>query len=155
MSDNQDLLEIYKQFHASQDKYTYFLLAAAAAAIGFVVQKSDGSVLTWWLLPAGFSVICWCVSFYYGCRYIELLQSCFSANYEFRLLQIGNHPEQPSNPLFIEAALNGTQSGMQRLANTASNAGKYQFRWLVCGAALFLLWRISELVKLTFFAQNV
>jgi len=32
--------ELWKRHHDGQDKYTYFLLAAAGAAIGFALQKN-------------------------------------------------------------------------------------------------------------------
>ncbi|WOD14058.1 hypothetical protein [Paraburkholderia kirstenboschensis] len=43
--------ELWKRHHDGQDKYTYFLLAAAGAAIGYALQKADGDKLSMWLIP--------------------------------------------------------------------------------------------------------
>ena len=38
-----DLIQQVRQSHENgQEKYTYFLLAAAGAAIGFAVQRTEG-----------------------------------------------------------------------------------------------------------------
>ena len=40
MSDNKELIDLYKQHATGQEKYTYFLLAAAASALAFEIQKT-------------------------------------------------------------------------------------------------------------------
>ena len=53
----KDLIQQVRESHENgQEKYTYFLLAAAGAAIGFAVQKTEGLLLSWWLLPVAFSI---------------------------------------------------------------------------------------------------
>ena len=91
--DNNDLIQKIRESHENgQDKYTYFLLAAAGAAIGFAVQKTEGLLLSWWLLPVAFSIIFWSLSFYFGCENVNWVQTSKVANYNFLRLKSGSHP---------------------------------------------------------------
>ena len=81
MSDTTDLIALlHKQHQTGQDKFTYFLLAAAGAAIAFAVQKTEGLLLSWWLLPVAFATLCWGVSFYFGCKNLVWVQTSIFAN---------------------------------------------------------------------------
>ena len=56
-------LEVYRQHRVSQDKYAYFLLAAAGAAIAFSLNQTHSAALSrshWSLAGAG---LCWGLSF--------------------------------------------------------------------------------------------
>lgn len=65
--DNNDLIQQVRESHElGQDRYTYLLLALAGAAIGYALQKTEGLLISWWLLPAAFSIIFWGLSFYFG-----------------------------------------------------------------------------------------
>ena len=46
-------MEIYRQFRTAQDKYCYFLLAAAASGIAFAVQRTGELSLQIWMAPLG------------------------------------------------------------------------------------------------------
>lgn len=63
--------EIYKATREGQDKYTYFLLAAAGAAIAFAVTQSQTATLTWSKIPLALAVLSWAFSFYAGCHQIR------------------------------------------------------------------------------------
>lgn len=68
MSLDDAISDLHKAHQAAQEKYTYFLLAAAGAAIGFAIQKTEGLTLSWWLLPVALATICWGISFHFGCK---------------------------------------------------------------------------------------
>jgi hypothetical protein len=55
--------EIYKATREGQDKYTYFLLAAAGAAVAFAVTQSQTATLTWSKVPLALAVLSWAFSF--------------------------------------------------------------------------------------------
>lgn len=150
MADNKDLLELYKQHQASQDKYTYFLLAAAGAAIGFAVQKTEGQLLSLWLLPVGLAIVCWGVSFYYGCKNIVWVQTAIYANSSLLQLKSGTHPQQPPHQQLADAAISGVRNALETNVNKAQFFGIWQFRMLITGAVLFISWRILEMVRLTY-----
>jgi hypothetical protein len=146
MSEDSDLLEIYKQHGAAHEKYTYFLLAAAGAAIGFAVQKTEGVSLTWWLLACGVAVVCWGLSFYCGCKGIGLVKSAMHANYGLLQLRRGIHPSQPSHPQELQIAMSSVGATLDRLISEGAGYYNWQFRFLVTGAIFFLVWHVQTLV---------
>lgn len=150
MASNHDLLELYKQHSAGEDKYTYFLLAAAAAAIGFAVQKTEGLRLTWWLLPVGLATVTWGLSFVLGCKRITWVQVVIYANCSLLELKAGTHPQQPRHPMELDAALSGVRSALAVNIEKARFYSQWQFRTLILGAAFFLIWRVAELIRTTY-----
>ena len=91
---NDNLLEeVYRQLRTAQDKYTYFLSAATGAAIALVINQTQGSTLTWSQAPLAVAVLCWGLSFFFGCRHLEYVSSNLYANAEFLKVQSGEHPE--------------------------------------------------------------
>ncbi len=69
MGDNQ--LELARMLRTGQDKYTYFLLAAAAAAIGLALNRTHGNAFALTMIPLGLAVTSWGVSFYFGCTKVS------------------------------------------------------------------------------------
>jgi hypothetical protein len=149
MADNE-LLEMYKQHSVGQDNYTYFLLAAAAAAIGFGINKTDGSKLTYWLLPVAISIVCWAISFFFGCRAIYWVQASLGANYSYVQLRYGAHPKQPTDPIGAQQAMQGVQHAISHNRGKAQFYANWQFNILIIGFIFFLLWRILEMIRITF-----
>ena len=92
------LIEIHRQHRSGQDKYTYFLLAITASVVAFSVQKTSGLKLVWPMLPLGFAVLFWGISFYFGCKSLIWVQTSIYANYSLLQLHKGVHPEQPDHP---------------------------------------------------------
>ena len=149
MAENKDLLELFKLHQASQDKYTYFLLAGAAAAIGFAVQKTEGLLLTFWLIPVGLAIVCWGFSFYYGCRNVVWIQSSLYANAGLSQLEAGVHPEQPPSRELTDIAISRVRQALASNIKEAQFFGIWQFRMLTIGAACFIGWRLLEMIRLT------
>lgn len=150
MTDNKEILELYKQHQTSHEKYTYFILAAAGAATGFAVQKTEGLHLSWWLAPAGLALVCWGISFYYGCKNVEWVQSVNYANYSLLQLRAGVHPAQPDHPERTQVAISGVQAALDGNVTQAQFYSIWQFRMLIAGAVSFIGWRVLEMVRLTF-----
>jgi hypothetical protein len=150
MSENKGYLELYKQHQASQDKYTYFLLAASGAAIGFAIQKTDGLLLSWWLAPVGLAIICWGASFFCGCKNIVWVQTSIYANSTLLQLKAGTHPEQPPYPEYTKVAISGVRSALDSNIKKAQSFGAWQFRLLIAGAISFIGWRVLEMIRLTY-----
>lgn len=95
MSIESVIADLHKAHSQAQEKYTYFLLAAAGAAIGFAVQKTEGLPLSWWLLPVGIATVIWGASFYCGCKNLDRVSAATSANFNLLQLMQGSHPDQP------------------------------------------------------------
>ena len=147
-----DLIQQVRQSHENgQEKYTYFLLAAAGAAIGFAVQRTEGLLLSWWLLPVAFSIIFWGSSFYFGCENINWVQTSKVANYNLLHLKIGSHSEQPSNQEGLDYAVSEVKSALSQNMEKAQSYYKWQFHSLILGAIFFIGWRIVEMVRISCF----
>ena len=148
MVDKSEILSLYQQHAASKDRYAYFLLAAAGAAIGFAVQKTDGLSLSWGLWPVGAAVLCWGASFYAGCKRITWVQTSISANYERLQFQHGSHAKQPSEPELVEAAVRDLTTAFNKNVSWASFYQRLQFYALVAGAVFFIVWRLMVMAAL-------
>lgn len=59
------ITELYRAHRTAQDKYTYFILAAAGAAIAFALNQTHDATLSWFKLPLGAAVLCWGLSFFF------------------------------------------------------------------------------------------
>jgi hypothetical protein len=137
--------EIYKAVREGQDKYTYFLLAGAGAAIAFAITQSQTATLTWSKLPLAFSVVSWAVSFYAGCRQLNEVSNILQQNYDLLRIQEGLHPEFPNHPKIVS-----TIEGLVR-ENAAKSGrwGRRQFRFLVAGAIFYVFWHVTEMALRT------
>ncbi|MCR6663809.1 MAG: hypothetical protein NVV60_11875 [Luteimonas sp.] len=149
MTDRTELRELHRLHSDGQSKYTYFLLAAAGAAMGYALQKLDGLALSWDVSLGLIAVAFWLASFLCGCKRISWVHSSIYANYALLQLQHGLHPEQPPHPQALQAAMAGTQSAIKRNAGTARIYYRLQFWLLALGVVAFIAWRIVEMWRLT------
>ncbi len=149
MAIEKAISDLHKAHQTGQEKYTYFLLAAAGAAIGFAVQKTEGLSLTWWLLPVALATICWSGSFYFGCKNVIWVQTSIMANFNLLQLRQGSHPDQPPHPELVAAAMRSVESALEKNGSKAQFYGVWQFRLLVVGAIFFIAWRVAEMVRIS------
>ncbi|SCU94297.1 conserved membrane hypothetical protein [Cupriavidus necator] len=145
-------LELYKQHQTINEKHTYFLLAAAGAAIGFAVQKTEGLLLSWWLTPVALAILLWGISFYCGCKHVTAWQSVMRVNADLLKLQSGTHPIQPRSSVEMKVALEAVTSALDRGVDRAARYQRLQFYLLVFGAVFFIIWRALVMVRATFYA---
>lgn len=151
---DSDIIELQKQHRAGQDKYTYFLLAVAASAVAFSVQKTSGLKMAWSMIPVGLAVLAWGVSFFFGCKNLLWVQASISANFSLLHLQRGIHQEQPAHHQESEVAIRGVKSALDKNMDMAAYYAKGQFLLLVLGALFFLAWHITEMLLRTFPPQS-
>ena len=145
MSNDSDLLHLNRVHADGHSKYVYFLLAATGAALGYGLQKLDGSVLSWhvWLGLAAISA--WLLSFFCGCKHKTAIQSAISSNYQLLQLQNGNHPAQPQSEEEMRIAWAVTTNALESKNNKAQLLFNLQFWLLSAGILLFAIWRITVL----------
>ena|SRR5690606_19696942 len=148
MSDHPELRELHRLHSDSQSKYTYFLLAAAGAAMGYGLQKLDGLPLSWQVAPGVLAIALWLASFFAGCKRISWVHSSIYANYSLLQLQHGLHPDQPPHPEILQAAMAGVRSAIVRNVNSAHFYYRLQFWFLALGVASFIAWRVIEMARL-------
>ncbi|OOE43101.1 hypothetical protein BZG11_06190 [Salinivibrio kushneri] len=137
--------EIYRALRESQSKYTYFLLAAAGASIGFSLNQTQGLALTWSHLPLGIAILCWGVSFFCGCRHLEYVSSTLYSNAAMLQIEAGRHSSVGSHPEMVQAASEGIRQAINSNVSKASSLGQIQFRALIVGACFYIGWHVIEM----------
>lgn len=138
-------IEVYRTLRTSQDKYSYFLLAAAGAAIAFSVTQTQDDVLGWSQSPLAVAVALWGVSFYLGCQSIRYVNSTLYANGDLLKVEAGRHPSVGDHPQMMMAASEGIRSAIESNSQKTQSLGEWQFRTLIAGAAFFVLWHVIEM----------
>jgi hypothetical protein len=142
---NGDMHEVYRAQRESQNRYTYFLLATAGAAIGLAVTQTRGAAIALSQVPLGCAVLCWGISFASGCRHLAYVLSNLYANMELLRVQNGTHPLAGNHPQIIEAASEGIRSALESNNEKASRWARWQFRFLVAGATLYVVWHVLDM----------
>lgn len=145
MSD-ESYREVYKQLRQAHEKHTYFLLAAAGAAIGFVINQTQGRGVSWSQVPLAAAVLCWALSFFFGCRYVAYVNSTLYSNAELLRVEGGIHPEVGKQPEMMAAASDGIRTAIEANSERANILGHRQFRLLVAGAVSYIVWHVLEMI---------
>lgn len=137
--------EIFKAHRDAQEKYIYFLLAAAGAGIALIVNQTHDSKLVWSMIPLGLSVLSWALSFVFGCRYLDYVRSILYANHDLLRVESGIHPMTGTHPEAIAIASEGIRTAVEKNSDRAAVLARLQFRFLVAGASLFIVWHVLEM----------
>ncbi len=137
--------EVYRALRQAQDKYTYFLLAAAGAAIALAVNQTQGAAMAWSQVPLAAGVLSWGLSFFFGCRHLAYVNSTLYANAELLKVESGEHPEFGGDPQMMAAASEGIRQAIESNSDRANRLGHLQFRFLIAGAVLYIAWHALEM----------
>jgi hypothetical protein len=140
-----EMLEVYRQLRLAQDKYIYFILAAAGAGIALAVNQTQTATLSWSQLPLGGAVLSWGLSFFVGCQHLRYVSSTLYANAELLKVERGLHPKAGTHPDMIAAASEGIREAIESNSNRASFLGRMQTRLLILGAVLYVAWHVWEM----------
>lgn len=127
--------KLQEQIQGSREKYTYFLLTAAGACIGYAVEKAAGLALEWKLAMLAVSLIAWGISFWFGCRAITRRE--YGQLYNHARLTAARTPTD-------RFALDSLMSDEARASASSS---RWQFRFFVLGGVSFVLWRLLALLS--------
>lgn len=142
---SEQQMEVYRQMRTSQDKYSYFLLAAVGAAIGFALNQTNGKSLSLSQVPLGLGVFLWSLSFYFGCKHLAYVSSTLFGNSELLLVQSGQHPKAGKNPQLVQAASEGIRDAIESNSDMASCFARWQFRSFVLGGMSYIAWHVWEM----------
>ncbi|SYZ72970.1 conserved membrane hypothetical protein [Candidatus Zixiibacteriota bacterium] len=143
------ILELYKQLGHEQNKYVYFMLAAAASAMGFAIQKTTGMRVAWALVPIGIAIVLWSISFYYGSLNRIATNAVLHANLDLLKLYGKVHERQPPTTQTTEIAIKSTEEKLSIENEKAARYGIRQFRFLIAGGIAFLIWHIIEMIRVS------
>jgi hypothetical protein len=146
---NEMQLEVYRALRSAQDKYTYFLLAAAGAAIALTVNQTHEAKLAWSQLPLAAAVLSWALSFVFGCLHLQYDNSILYANADLLKIKSGQHPSVGTHPQMITAASDGIREAIEENSKRSVKHASRQFAFLIVGAVLFLAWHVTEMYART------
>lgn len=93
--------------------------------------------------------MCWVLSFFFGCRHLQYVNSTLYANYELLRVQKGEHPDAGTHPDAIAAASEGIRDAIKDNIKRASRLARLQFDSLILGAVFYLVWHILEMAVRT------
>jgi len=139
---DENFREVYKQHRTAQDKYTYFLLTAAGAAIAFAMSRTQDAAISWTQAPLAGAVLCWGLSFYFGCRQLAYVESTLYANAGLLRVESGEYPGIGRDPHRVAAAREGVRAAIETNSKRASRFARWQFRFLIIGALFYIAWHI-------------
>lgn len=138
-------IEIHRALRDSQNQYVYFLLGAAGAAIALVINQTRGAALSWSQIPLGAAVLAWGLSFYFGCRNRTWVAAGLRTNTAIFEVQAGRHPVSGTNLQAIAVGLDKLREIFEDQSNHAKRFFNLQFRFLIAGAVLYLVWHVLEM----------
>lgn len=144
---SNEIYDLQKQHQATQEKYTYFMVAVAGTCIAYAIEKAIGVPLTLHLSLLALSVFCWSASFYRGCKCTNTVQALIRANAGLLSLYAGNHESQPDQPELLAAAIRGVRNAIDKNINRTKLLNDWQFRFLVIGSVFFVGWRVTEIIR--------
>lgn len=137
--------EVFRALREAQSKYTYFLLAAAGAAIALAVTQTQGIGMAWSQIPLAAGALSWGLSFFFGCRHLAYVSSALYANAVLFQVESGQHSEVGEHPQRVAAASGGIREAIEINSERANRLGHLQFRFLVAGAVLYIVWHVLEM----------
>lgn len=138
-------LEIHRRLYESQEKYTYFLLAAVGACLGFALTQTNEIAISTKQIPLAIAVLMWGLSFFYGCKYLQAKQSTTYANSEYLKAENGHHPISGFDPVKIDVVLLAIEQNIHRLGTSSSRYRTAQFCLLISAVAFYVIWHILEM----------
>lgn len=138
-------IEVFRNITASQEKYDYFLMSVAGAAIAFAIHRTTGNALNRPMVLLGFAVFLWATSFLAGIRRRNYIASNLFANFELLKVQSGTHPEIGNHPVKIAAAEKGINNACEYNTKRAEFWANVQLYSLIIGALFFIVWHIIDM----------
>jgi hypothetical protein len=145
--------EVYRQYQTAQEKYIYFLLAAAASGVALAVQQTRDSKIAWPEIALALAVLSWAVSFFAGCRNRLYAQSGIFANFGLLKVESGRHEgldQHGQHPTAIAGASAVIRDAIAGIENHTRFWANVQFNCLVAGAVLYLTWHVLGMVLRTY-----
>jgi hypothetical protein len=138
-------LEVYKAILASQNKYTYFMLTAAGAAIAFAITQTKDATISWSQIPLAVAIACWVLSFFAGCLTLRSVSDVLHFNADLLEVWSGNHPLAGNHPQKMAIGVEVIREAIERKGFIVSRYDRLQFAALIAGAICYVIWHIIEM----------
>lgn len=139
----------------AEDKYVYFLLAVAAAAIAYAMERTTNATLSGTDLLLAIAIACWGGSFWAGCtnrhgRLTAALKHFSADGMMFVFEKEGEAKGLPTKEPEIRKPIEEIVADINQQAGEASLSAtrgyNLQFFLLVMGAAFFVCWHVAGMV---------
>ena len=145
MSQNLEL-ELNIQFKGAQEKYIYFLLAAAGSAIGFSITQLKIEPLDIIHIPVFVAISLWATSFVSGLFFAEYAASVTFQNLNYLAFkrELKSSPDEKNTELLsnFKSKLNKTVKNQQKKMKRYS---RLQNGALLLGALSYIIGHIAQM----------
>jgi hypothetical protein len=85
------------------------------------------------------------MSFYFGCKHLNYVESALFANAVLLQVEDGKHPRVGNLPQLVQAASEGIRSAIESNSNWASRFVRWQFRSFVLASVSYVGWHVYEM----------
>ena len=145
MTNQEQFIEVYRQFQEAQRKYVYFLLAIAGAGIALSIKYTRGECISSSQIPLAIAVLLWGGSFMCGCRFLNIQASLLYSNAWFLSVKSKFVPKSMVEQLRL-ADLNKTfEKTFEKKSAQGEKWGRWQLNLIFVGALFFVAWHVLEL----------
>lgn len=134
------------EFKASQQKYTYFLLAGAASAIGFAMTQSKVEPLNYTHAPLGVAVGLWAISFVSGLRFLE--NAITLTHHNWNILAFKREllrTEEINKPEIMAGFMKVADKSIGKIQSRMIHYGELQSWCLLLGGLAYIAWHVSRM----------
>ena len=145
MSENR-ILELFRQHRVSLDKYNYFMLAAAASAIAYALNRAEGRSLSPLLIPWVISLFLWGLSFFFGSHHVLMNIKLLRSNALFLQVQLGKSDLAGKHPEKIKIGSKKLREIIDKDAKKASRLGWLQIWLFITGVMAYTIWQLLDML---------
>lgn len=135
-------LEMWKAHRAAQEKFTYFMLAASGACIGFALTQTKDLRLNCDMAWLGAALLAWAGSFYLGCKYAEAGREILLVNKGLLVLNAGRDPYAGTDVNRVSIGNEVFQKRLDDLQKDAAGLYRWEFRLLILGVVFYVIWQV-------------
>ena len=123
-------------------RFDQFIIAVNVALIAYAFKQVENKELTLELIPLGFAIFFWGLSFYFGVTSVRKLIST-------RILDIFRSTNDiiRKNPEYIEMA----RKKFNKVGRKANSYNKKMFLFLYLGGGFYLIWQVLEMYMRTYY----
>lgn len=147
----QSGLEVYRQHVVALQKYTYFLLAAVGACVGFALTQTNEAELSVMQIPLALALTGWGLSFWWGCAHLKLVQATLYTNAGLIRLQSGKDPVAGRNAALMMQGDSVIREIGEDQSQRAVRASSRQFWWFIFGVIAYIVWHVLAMWSRTLF----
>lgn len=144
MSERENLTKEYK---ALQIQYAYYIMALAAASIGFSVNLSVGLKKDAVHIILGIAIALWMISIYCGLKYVKTIGISIGLNITAFDIAEGRSSQYANNPQGKTLGMKITDAARNQLETKVKRYIVSQRYCLYFGVLLFLVWRLFIMME--------